>query len=182
MYVLPPSMLFRAVMSVTLHTSAGDVKVAVAAEGRRDAARNFLALCASGAYDQSPFHRAVLGLCVQGGGRGKARKSKAAWTRRLPDEPAPDGSFAAAGVVAYANRGRCADDGVGSQFFITTAEAPHLDGTCTIIGNVLFGIDYVRRIEDMVLDDDVENPVILNVTVHANPFADHESAGMSAAV
>lgn len=162
-------------MSVTLHTSSGQVKIAVECGGYRAPARNFLALCASNAYDDSPFHRAVAGLCVQGGGRGSRRKSRAAWTDRLPDEAAPGGTFSTAGVVAYANRGACANDGIGSQFFITTAPAPHLDATCSVIGRVLYGLDSVRALEQAVLEDGDRLPTIKYVTIHANPFADHES-------
>lgn len=156
-------------MSVTLHTTAGDVKIAVSS-ATDETSRNFYALCASGRYDNTPFHRAVSGLCVQGGARNK--KSRAAWCKRIPDIACPVGTFAKPGVVAFANKGTCTHDGVGSQFFITTHPASHLDTTCTKIGTVLWGFNHVVALQKAVLDpQQEENPVIKSVTIHANPFA-----------
>lgn len=154
-------------MSVTFHTSAGDIKIAVASSSDAPS-RNFFALCAAGRYDGKEFHRAVSGLCVQGGGR----KSRAAWCRRIADIPCAPGSFDKPGVVAFANKGTCAPDGVGSQFFITTHPASHLDTTCTLIGTVLWGLNNVVALQKIVLDpEQTRNPTINSVTIHANPFA-----------
>jgi hypothetical protein len=43
--------------SVTLHTNLGDVKLEVYCDEVPRAAENFLALCASGYYDGTRFHR-----------------------------------------------------------------------------------------------------------------------------
>ena len=61
-------------MSVTLHTSHGDVCVKLYCRQCPKACFNFLALCASGYYDGSTFHRSVPNFIVQGGdptGTGK---------------------------------------------------------------------------------------------------------------
>lgn len=47
------------VMSVTLHTTHGDVKVELFCQACPKTTYNFLALCASGEYDGSPFHRLI---------------------------------------------------------------------------------------------------------------------------
>jgi peptidyl-prolyl cis-trans isomerase-like 3 len=44
-------------MSVTLHTTLGDLKVEVFCDEVPRTAENFLALCASGYYDNTKFHR-----------------------------------------------------------------------------------------------------------------------------
>ncbi|KAJ5718413.1 Peptidyl-prolyl cis-trans isomerase-like 3 [Penicillium malachiteum] len=54
-------------MSVTLHTTQGDLKVEIFCEAVPQTAENFLALCASGAYNDTPFHRLIPGFMIQGG-------------------------------------------------------------------------------------------------------------------
>ncbi|KAJ5256888.1 Peptidyl-prolyl cis-trans isomerase-like 3 [Penicillium angulare] len=54
-------------MSVTLHTTQGDLKVELFCEAVPETAENFLALCACGAYDDTPFHRLIPGFMIQGG-------------------------------------------------------------------------------------------------------------------
>jgi len=51
--------------------------------------------------------------------------------------------FDDAGVVAMANAG---PDSNGSQFFITYAAAPQLDGGYTIFGRVISGMDVVEEL------------------------------------
>jgi len=61
-------------MSVTLHTDLGDIKIEVECDKVKKASYNFLALCASGYYDNSLIHRNVKGFMVQMGdptGTGK---------------------------------------------------------------------------------------------------------------
>lgn len=162
-------------MSVTLHTSEGDVKIELHCEQVPRSAANFLALCAGGQYDGTLFHRVVPSFIVQGGDpTGKGTVSRAAFGRRLPDEPHASLTFAHAGVVAFANAGRPSSKGVGSQFFVTLAPAPHLDGSCTVVGRVIHGLDAVARVAERPLDDAgrPQQPATLDaVTVHANPFA-----------
>ena len=51
-------------MSVTLHTSHGNLKIEVFCEYVTVAAKNFLALCASGYYNNTIFHRNIKGFIV----------------------------------------------------------------------------------------------------------------------
>lgn len=52
-------------MSVTLNTSLGDIKIELFAEATPKTVTNFLALCASGYYNQSLFHRNIPGFMLQ---------------------------------------------------------------------------------------------------------------------
>ena len=47
--------------SVTLHTSLGDLKLEVFCEEVPRTAENFLALCGSGYYNETTFHRNIRG-------------------------------------------------------------------------------------------------------------------------
>ena len=61
-------------MSVTLHTDLGDIKIEVDCSNVKKASYNFLALCASGYYDNTLIHRNIKDFMVQMGdptGTGK---------------------------------------------------------------------------------------------------------------
>lgn len=162
-------------MSVTLHTSKGDIKIELECELVPRSAANFLALCASGKYDGTTFHRIVASFIIQGGDpTGNGNVSRAMFGRRLPDEPHESLTFEKRGIVAFANAGKASQTGVGSQFFITVNPSRHLDGTCTVIGRVIDGMDVVEAISSVRLDDKgrpVDVVSIDTVTIHANPFA-----------
>ena len=54
-------------MSVTLKTDVGDIKIELFVEACPKAAENFLALSASGYYDNCKIHRNIKGFIVQTG-------------------------------------------------------------------------------------------------------------------
>jgi peptidyl-prolyl cis-trans isomerase-like 3 len=90
----------HASQAVTLHTTLGDLKLEVYCEEVPRAAENFLALCASGYYDGTRFHRNIRGFMVQGGdptGTGKGGQS--IWGGRFPDEIREALKHSARGVV-----------------------------------------------------------------------------------
>uniref|UniRef100_A0A2P2JNS8 Peptidyl-prolyl cis-trans isomerase n=2 Tax=Rhizophora mucronata TaxID=61149 RepID=A0A2P2JNS8_RHIMU len=74
-------------MSVTLHTNLGDIKCEISCDEVSKTAENFLALCASGYYDGTVFHRNIKGFMIQGGdptGTGKGGTS--IWGKKFNDE------------------------------------------------------------------------------------------------
>lgn len=54
-------------MSVTLHTTHGNIKIELHCELAPITCKNFLALCAKGAYDGCIFHRNIKNFIIQGG-------------------------------------------------------------------------------------------------------------------
>ncbi|KAL1972945.1 hypothetical protein VTN31DRAFT_6487 [Thermomyces dupontii] len=150
-------------MSVTLHTTHGDLKVEVFCETVPKTAENFLALCASGAYNDTPFHRHFPGFMIQGGDISLNPKASSL----LPFGEIPKGGTSiyhpsalnqeihipalrhnARGVLSMAFRpvkdrtipgmqNATGSTVNGSQFFITFGPAPHLDGQSTVFGRVL---------------------------------------------
>ncbi|MCJ1266106.1 Peptidyl-prolyl cis-trans isomerase cyp10 [Lobaria immixta] len=162
-------------MSVTLHTTLGDVKIEVFCESVPKTAENFLALCASSAYNQSPFHRSLPNFMVQTGSPASAspKTSLSIWTAPFVDEIRPSLRHNARGIVSMANKGPNTN---GSQFFICYAAAPHLNGKNTVFGKVIgdVGTETLGKLEACEVDEKgrmKEKVVIEKVTVHANPIA-----------
>ncbi|MEA1916331.1 MAG: peptidylprolyl isomerase, partial [Campylobacterota bacterium] len=75
---------------------------------------------------------------------GRGGKSK--WNRAFKDEFAPNVVFDSAGILAMANSGRNTN---GSQFFITTAPTPWLNGNHTIFGRVVEGMDTLKKLNSV---------------------------------
>lgn len=74
---------------------------------------------------------------------------------RLPGTDQPELKHTGAGVVSMANAG---PDTNGSQFFITLAPAPWLDGKHAVFGRVRSGMGVVRRL-GLVKTDADDRPV-----------------------
>ncbi|RSH83582.1 Peptidyl-prolyl cis-trans isomerase cyp10 [Apiotrichum porosum] len=161
-------------MSVTLHTSLGDIKIEVFCEAVPRTAENFLALCASGYYDGTLFHRNIKGFMVQTGdptGTGKGGQS--IYGAPFPDEVRQTLKFNTRGIVAMANAG---PDTNKSQFFITYAKQTSLDGKYTIFGRVIDGsdttLDFIERTPVNEKNRPTKEIRLESVTIHANPIAD----------
>ncbi|GAX23740.1 peptidyl-prolyl cis-trans isomerase-like 3 [Fistulifera solaris] len=171
-------------MSVTLHTSIGDIKLEIYCDTAPRTAFNFLALCTSGAYDGTIFHRNIKGFMVQGGDTAEKTGSKGGesiWGPvAFPDEFHPTNLHDKRGVLSMANKGPNTNR---SQFFICYERQPHLNNLHTVFGKVLDGWDTLDKFEQLpVLGDKapkpknahrpIDPPVLQSVTVHANPLAD----------
>jgi len=175
-------------MSVTLHTTHGDLKVEIFCELVPKTAENFLALCASGAYDGAPFHRLIPDFMIQGGDTSQTpRNAKAEtpvakggasiWGGFFEDEiKIPALRHSGRGMVSMANKGPGTN---ASQFFITFKEAPHLDGKNTVFGRVIDGTEESGALEKMEAVEvdkkyrpNKEKIILQNVTIHANPLAE----------
>ncbi|KAH8906610.1 putative peptidylprolyl isomerase-like protein [Coniochaeta sp. PMI_546] len=165
-------------MSVTLHTTLGPIKIEVFCESVPKTAENFLALCASGYYDASPFHRLIPSFMVQTGAPANPTPENPKGGRSIyggvfEDEIRPTLRHSARGIVSMANKGPGTN---GSQFFILFDKAPHLDGLNTVFGKVIGddSLETLAKIEGLEVDKKnrpKEKVVIEKVTIHANPLA-----------
>ena len=137
-------------MDVTLHTTKGDITIAMFPDHAPKTVANFVGL-ADGSkewkdestgttksepfYDGLGFHRIIPGFMIQGGcplGRGTGGPGYA-----FDDEISPDKQFDRPYLLAMANAGKRMGKGTnGSQFFITVGATSWLNGKHTIFGEV----------------------------------------------
>lgn len=137
----------------TLHTTKGDVKIALEMEKTPMTTCNFIGLAEGKIsntakeqgvpfYDGVVFHRVIPNFMIQGGdptgtGRGGPGYS-------FPDEISPELRHSGAGILSMANSGPGTN---GSQFFITHGAQPHLDGKHTVFGSTVEGLDVIMNIK-----------------------------------
>ncbi len=110
---------------------------------------SFVFLARQGFFDGVTFHRVLSGFMAQGGDPTGTGGGGPGYQFVNEDS---DLTFDKAGVVAMANAGRNTN---GSQFFITFAPQPSLNGGYTIFGQVISGMDVVNGI---TLRDPQQNP------------------------
>lgn len=152
--------------TVVLETSAGTIVVELFPEIAPKTVENFIGLAKKNYYDNTVFHRVIKGFMIQGGDpTASGRGGVSLWGAPFGDEFAPNIVFDRPGILAMANAGPNTN---GSQFFITTVPTPWLNGRHTIFGEVVEGMDVVRKIERTAVgtrDRPVENQTIERVTV-----------------
>jgi HEAT repeat protein/cyclophilin family peptidyl-prolyl cis-trans isomerase len=100
---------------------------------------SFIDLARRGFYDGLVFHRVEPGFVVQGGCPRGDGNGGPGYALRCEITRRPYGR----GAVGMALSGK---DTGGSQFFITLAPQPHLDGGFTLFGQVVAGMEAVDRI------------------------------------
>jgi cyclophilin family peptidyl-prolyl cis-trans isomerase/protein-disulfide isomerase len=125
----------------TLHTEKGDISIQLLADRAPLAVNSFVFLARNGWFDGTTFHRVLPGFVAQGGDPSGSGHGGPGYF--FNNEVYYDLLFDKPGVVAMANSG---PDTNGSQFFITFAPEPQLDGGYTIFGQVNDGMHVVESL------------------------------------
>src|SRR5216683_7865584 len=165
-------------LTATLRTNRGTVLVRLFPDHAPKTVRNFVDLAegnrewtdpttrrtgAAKLYDGTIFHRVIPRFMIQGGdplGTGTGGPGY-----KFGDEIHPDLRFDRPYLLAMANAGPGTN---GSQFFITTAPTPHLNGRHTIFGEVISGGDVVDSISNVPTgrnDRPVDDVVLESVVI-----------------
>jgi peptidyl-prolyl cis-trans isomerase A (cyclophilin A) len=170
-------------MNVTLHTNKGDINLVLFPDHAPKTVQNFVGLATgereyqddAGRTNPTPyfdglgFHRVIPNFMIQGGcplGEGTGGPGYT-----FDDEISPDKDFTQPYMLAMANAGIQQGHGTnGSQFFVTTAPTPWLQGKHTIFGEVADGpsrevVDTIGAVRTGRMDRPVEPVVIEKVTV-----------------
>ncbi len=149
--------------TVTLTTSEGVIRAEIFEDKAPVTAGNFLKLVRQGFYNDGTFHRVIPGFMIQGGDPKGDGTGGPGYT--IKDEFHPSLKHTGPGMFSMANAG---PNTGGSQFFITLAPTPWLDGKHAIFGRVTGGQEIVDRIAAVPRDrnDRPKSPVVIrSVTV-----------------
>jgi peptidyl-prolyl cis-trans isomerase A (cyclophilin A) len=122
-------------------TSMGNFTIQLFEQQAPNTVGNFVKLSQTNFYDGVIFHRVIDGFMIQGGdptGTGRGGPGY-----KFADEFHPQLKHNSDGILSMANAGPNTN---GSQFFITLAPTPHLDGRHSVFGKVVAGMDVVRNI------------------------------------
>ncbi|HEY5536788.1 MAG TPA: peptidylprolyl isomerase [Ignavibacteria bacterium] len=147
-----------------LETTMGTIKIKLFPDKAPKTVQHIKALVNKKFYDGIIFHRVIDGFVIQGGdptGIGNGGSGEA-----IPDEFGNGLKHNKTGIVAMANTGR--PNSQDSQFYITLDATPHLDGKYTVFGEVIDGLDIVKKIGKVktgVNDKPVEPVKMTKVTM-----------------
>jgi peptidyl-prolyl cis-trans isomerase B (cyclophilin B) len=117
--------------SATIETNKGNIELDLYAKNAPKTVNNFVFLARDGFYDGVTFHRVISNFMIQGGdptGTGRGGPGY-----KFEDEVRNNPNKHETGTLSMANAGPNSN---GSQFFITHAPQPHLDGKHTVFGQV----------------------------------------------
>lgn len=145
-------------------TNMGEFEIELFEDKTPITTKNFIDLAQEGFYDGVIFHRIIDGFMIQGGDPTGTGMGGPGYT--IEDEFTPELTHESEGILSMANTGR--PHSGGSQFFITLAATPWLDGHHTVFGKVVKGMEVVREIGHVKTgpqDRPVHDVVINKITI-----------------
>jgi len=126
----------------TIKTNRGTIRLELYPQHAPRTVNNFVFLAGEGFYDGVTFHRVINNFMIQGGDPEGTGRGGPGYT--FEDELESNPLRHDTGVISMANAGPNTN---GSQFFITHAPQPHLDGRHTVFGRVVEGQDVVDAVK-----------------------------------
>ena len=150
-------------MQATIKTNHGDIVIDLLPEETPKTVDNFVSLAKSGFYDGVIFHRVIENFMIQGGDPDGTGSGGPGY--QFEDEIVSSLVFDIPGKLAMANSGPNTN---GSQFFITTAPTPHLNGNHTIFGTVTSGqdvVDTISKLDTLPGDKPAEDVLIVGIDI-----------------
>lgn len=180
----------------TIKTNLGEIKIQLFEKQASKTVNNFVQLAEKGYYDGVIFHRVIPDFMIQGGDpTGTGRGGKSIYGKAFEDEFS-DQLFNFTGALSMANAGPNTN---GSQFFIVSNEhvpanmieqmkvvgypqeiidhyakvggTPWLDHRHTVFGQVITGMDVVKKISQAKrdsMDKPKKDIVMEKVTIDKN--------------
>lgn len=139
-----------------IKTEKGDIKVELFADKAPLGVTNFKQLAEGGFYDGLTFHRVEPGFVIQGGDPEGNGTGGPGYTI-----PAEIGPKHLKGALAWARTGDQVNPerrSSGSQFYITLAATPFLDGAYSVFGQTVEGMDVAEKIArgDKILSVEIQ--------------------------
>jgi len=144
-------------------TKMGKFKIELYSDKAPLTVGNFIKLVEKGFYKGLIFHRVIPNFMIQGGCPHGTGRGGPGYTIR--DEFHPDLKHNVKGILSMANAG---PNTGGSQFFITVAPTPWLDGHHSIFGKVIEGMDVVEsisKVEKDRMDKPIKDIVINSINI-----------------
>ncbi|EFJ50875.1 hypothetical protein VOLCADRAFT_79909 [Volvox carteri f. nagariensis] len=151
---------------IQIDTTLGSFTVELYYKHAPRTCKNFEELSKRGYYDGTIFHRIIRDFMCQGGDpTGTGRGGESIYGGKFDDEITRELKHTGAGILSMANAGPNTN---GSQFFITLAPTPWLDGKHTIFGRVATGMGIIKRLGNLQTDN-MDRPITEVKIVRARP-------------
>lgn len=149
--------------TAVFETNKGNFEIGLFTEKAPITTNNFIELVDSGFYNDLIFHRVIKGFMLQGGDPNGDGTGGPGY--EIKDEFHAELKHDSEGILSMANSG---PNTGGSQFFITLAPTPWLDGKHAVFGKVISGMDVIKKIENVQVgaqDKPVEDVIITKITI-----------------
>jgi peptidylprolyl isomerase len=157
----------RTYEAIITMANGSEMRLALFADAAPQAVNSFVFLANQGYYDGVTFHRVIDGFMAQGGDPTGSGGGGPGYN--FADEIDSSLTFDRPGLLAMANTGQPSSN--GSQFFITYAPTPHLNGRHTIFGELLEGqevLNGLTRVEPGPLGGPSGGDVIARIDIVEN--------------
>jgi cyclophilin family peptidyl-prolyl cis-trans isomerase len=130
--------------ALVIDTTKGRIVIKLRTDLAPQHAERLKQLAREGFYNNVPFHRVMDGFMAQTGDGQNGNGTGGSKYPNLKQEFSK--VHFARGIVGMARRGDSVDS-ANSQFFIMFTDAPSLDGSYTVIGEVVQGMDVVDKLK-----------------------------------